>query len=54
MLSDYISPYNATVIDRLEDQDAIVIGKLNMVEFKRGTISKIVLAMGPICSKEFE
>jgi aspartyl-tRNA(Asn)/glutamyl-tRNA(Gln) amidotransferase subunit A len=47
MLSDYISPYNATVIDRLEDQDAIVIGKLNMDEFGMGTTSEFS-AYGPV------
>jgi aspartyl-tRNA(Asn)/glutamyl-tRNA(Gln) amidotransferase subunit A len=40
ILSEYVSPYNATVIDRLEDQDAIIIGKLNMDEFGMGTSSE--------------
>ena len=47
MLSDYISPYNATVVDRLEKQDGIVIGKLNMDEFGMGTTSEFS-AFGPV------
>lgn len=40
MLSDYISPYNATAVNRLEDQDCIVVGKLNMDEFGMGNTSE--------------
>jgi aspartyl-tRNA(Asn)/glutamyl-tRNA(Gln) amidotransferase subunit A len=40
VLQDYISPYNATVIDRLEKEDALIIGKLNMDEFGMGTTSE--------------
>ena len=40
ILQDYISPYNATVIDRLEKEDALIIGKLNMDEFGMGTTSE--------------
>ena len=40
ILQGYEAPYNATVIDRLKDQDAIIIGKLNMDEFGMGTSSE--------------
>lgn len=37
ILSTYCSPYNATVIERLEQADAIIIGKTNMDEFGMGS-----------------
>ncbi|MGN6351404.1 MAG: Asp-tRNA(Asn)/Glu-tRNA(Gln) amidotransferase subunit GatA [Candidatus Nitrosocosmicus sp.] len=40
MLCEYISPFNATVINKLEYQDAIIIGKLNMDEFGMGSSSE--------------
>jgi aspartyl-tRNA(Asn)/glutamyl-tRNA(Gln) amidotransferase subunit A len=40
MLQEYTPPYNATVIDLLEKQDAIIIGKLNLDEFGMGTTSE--------------
>lgn len=37
ILENYTSPYSATAITRLEDADAIVIGKANMDEFAMGS-----------------
>lgn len=37
ILEDYISPYNATVTQRLLEQDAIFLGKTNMDAFAHGS-----------------
>lgn len=37
MLVNYEAVYNATVVERLESQDAILIGRLNMDEFAMGS-----------------
>ena len=37
ILENFVSPYNATVIDKIEAEGAIIIGKTNMDEFGFGT-----------------
>ncbi|WP_285009541.1 Asp-tRNA(Asn)/Glu-tRNA(Gln) amidotransferase subunit GatA [Pedobacter faecalis] len=36
MLENYISPYSATVVERLLSEDAVIIGRLNCDEFAMG------------------
>jgi aspartyl-tRNA(Asn)/glutamyl-tRNA(Gln) amidotransferase subunit A len=47
ILANYVSPYSATVIDRIENEDAIIIGTTNCDEFGMGSAS-LNSAYGPV------
>lgn len=47
VLKGFVSPYNSTVIERLEEQGVIFLGRLNMDEFAMGSSNEYTI-YGPV------